>query len=332
MCFEISIYKNAVLMYSKGVIDAKKQEEGSFLVFHQIFVLYIFIFLGWMFGKIKPEMAQGSKIISFLLVNLLLPCKVFSTFSSNFTPSFLLENGATVLISIGILSGLVLLAIPLARLLGKEDYQRRVYRYSFAITNYAYLGYVLIENVLGKSALACMITFCIPFIFYTYTFGYAMLTGKGQLLKKLINPMTAAILLGCASGLTGIGLPGVLQTVASSASSCVGVMSMLLTGLVLSSFAPKELLPDRGTLIFVALRLAALPALMLCFCRLLAMLFPLPAAVYPFAVIMACMPCGLNTVVFPKLVGEDCRPGARMVLYSHLVSMATIPLWMSVLL
>jgi len=60
--------------------------------------------------------------------------------------------------------------------------------------------------------------------------------------------------------------------------------------------------------------------------------FTLPAAVYPFAVIVASMPCGLNTVVFPRLVGEDCRMGARMILYSHIFSMATIPLWMMILI
>ena len=302
------------------------------MVFHQIFVLYIFIFLGWMLGKIKPEMAQGSKLLSFLLVNLFLPCKVFSTFSAHFTVSFLSENNLTILISVGVLVSLALLAIPISGWFTKEDYKRRIYRYSVVLANYSYLGYVLIENVLGKEALAAMITFCIPFAFYTYTLGYAMLTGKGNLLKKLINPMTAAILLGCVCGLTGLKLPSVLLTVASSASACVGTLSMLMTGLVLSSFALKELLPDRGTLIFVALRLAAIPAFVLGVCKLLALLFPLPMAVYPFAVVMTCMPCGLNTVVFPKLVGEDCRPGARMVLYSHLLSMATIPLWMSVLL
>ena len=301
------------------------------MVFTQLLVLYIFIFLGWLFGRINPENAQGSKMISFMLVNLFLPCKVFSTFSTSFTVSYLKENYATFFISIGILGGLALLAIPLAALLTKKGYERKVYRYSFAITNYAYLGYVLIDNVLGKTALANMITFCVPFAIYTYTFGYALLSGKGNVFKKLVNTMTLSIVLGAAVGLIGLKLPTFMETVLSSASACVGPLSMILTGLVISTFKGKELLPDGGTLAFVGLRLIALPALVFGVCKLLALMFTLPPAVYPFAVIVACMPCGLNTVVFPRLVGEDCRMGARMILYSHALSIVTIPLWIMIL-
>lgn len=301
------------------------------MVFEQILVLYIFIFLGWLFGRLNPENTNGSKILSFLLVNLFLPSKVFLTFSQSFTVPYLKENYPTFFISTGILLMLALLSIPLSALLSKKPYERKVYRYSFAITNYAYMGYVLIDNILGKSALANMITFCIPFAIYTYTFGYSMLTGKGGSVKKLINPMIISILLGCTVGLVGIPMPNVLNTVLNTASSCVGALSMLLTGLVLASFMPKELLPDKGTIAFVGLRLVALPALVFGVCKLLALIIALPAAVYPFAVIVACMPCGLNTVVFPRLVGEDCRRGARMVLYSHALSMITIPLWLMIL-
>ena len=229
-----------------------------FMVFEQLLVLYIFIFLGWLFGRLNPQNTSGSKIISFLLVNLFLPSKVFLSFSKSFTVAYLKENYATFFISTAILLMLALLAIPLSALLSKKRYERKVYRYSFAITNYAYMGYVLIDNVLGKSALANMITFCIPFAIYTYTFGYSMLTGEGKVIKKLINPMTVAILLGCTFGLVGIPMPSVLDTALNTASSCVGALSMLLTGLMLASFSSKELLPDKGTLAFVGLRLVAL--------------------------------------------------------------------------
>ncbi len=301
------------------------------MVFKQLLVLYIFIFLGWLFGKIKPENDQGSKLLSFLLVNLLLPSKVFSTFSQSFTVTYLKENYLTFFVSTAILVILSLLAIPLAALLTGKKYERNIYKYSFVIANYSYMGYSLIENSLGKTALANMITYCIPFAIYTYTVGYVMLAGKGSFFKKLLNPMTIAILLGCLFGLVGIPVPSVLGTVFSSASACVGPISMILVGLVISSFSKKQLLPNKGTIAFVILRLIAIPAFVLGICKLLALIFPIPDAVYPFAVIAACMPCGLNTVVFPRLVGEDCSQGARMVFYSHAVSMITIPLWLMIL-
>ena len=158
-----------------------------------------------------------------------------------------------------------------------------------------------------------------------------MMAKNGSFFKKLLNPMTVAILLGCLFGLVGIPVPSVVDTVLTSASACVGPVSMLLVGLVISSFTKEQLLPGRETVAFVLLRLAVLPAVVFGICKLLSLAFTLPPAVYPFAVIVACMPCGLNTVVFPRLVGEDCSQGARMIFYSHALSMITIPLWLAIL-
>ena len=54
----------------------------------------------------------------------------------------------------------------------------------------------------------------------------------------------------------------------------------------------------------------------------------LPESVYPAAVLMACMPCGLNTVVFPRMIGQDCRLGAKLILLSCILSCITIPFWL----
>lgn len=130
------------------------------------------------------------------------------------------------------------------------------------ISNYAYLGYVLVEALFGPSGLIDMILFCIPFALYTYTFGYALLTGKGSFWKKLLNPMMAAIFLGCVFGLSEISVPDVLASVLNVPSVCTGPLSMLLTGLVLSSFAAKDFIPNGRLFVFLSARLV--------FCRVVA--------------------------------------------------------------
>ena len=299
--------------------------------FSQLAILFIFILCGFVIGRLKKIPIEKSSVISALLVNVFLPAKIFLNFSEQCTVDYFSESYPTLIVSTGLLLFLVLVSFLLSGLLAKERYERNVYRYSFAISNYAYLGYVFVENTLGKTALTDMILFCIPFAFYTYTFGYSLLSNQSGSWKKLINPMTLAIALGMIFGLSGIQLPEFLEKAFSYASSTVGPLSMTLTGIVIASFTLKELLPDTKTVIFTVVRLAALPALMLAICRLLDLIIPLPSAVYPAAVIMACMPCGLNTIVFPSLVGKDCRMGARFVLLSHILSLATIPFWMWVL-
>ena len=299
------------------------------VILKQLLVLYTFLALGFFFGRWKKGQAEHTGLLSFLLVHLFLPAKVFGTFSKHFTVDYIRYNYVTILFSLLLLVILSLLSRPLSACLSKKPYERRVYRYSLTISNYAYMGYVLAEELFGAQGLTDLILFCIPFAIYTYTFGYAMLTGKGAAWRRVINPMTAAILCGMIIGLTSCPIPAMITQVLSSASACVGPLSMILTGMTLSTFALRELVSDGRAYLFAALRLFGLPLFVMGFCRLAALTGLLPESVLPCAVMMACMPCGLNTIVFPKLVGEDCGIGARLALLTHLFSCATIPIWLS---
>jgi len=294
------------------------------IVLQQISILYIFLLLGWFFGHIKKGLDSQTGILSFLVVSLFLPSKVFSTFSKNFTVSYLKENYKTLITSVCILIFLHYLGKLLARILTKDGYMKRTYEYSFTISNYAYMGYALAEGIFGEQGLTDLIVFCIPFSLYTYTVGYVKLTGNGKSLKRAVNPMTGAILLGIMFGLLEIPLPAVVKTVLSSSASCVGPITMLLTGITLSSFALKVVFTDKMTYAVVLCRLLLIPALIFGICKLLSLDFVLPSVLF-----MAAMPTGLNTIVFPKSVGEDPGPGARLAVLSHLLSIATIPLWIS---
>lgn len=295
-------------------------------VFKQLLILYIFLFAGWLIGKIKKDKASHSDILSVLLVNIFLPCKVFSTFAKNVTVTYIKERYYLLLASLALLLILAAVAHFLPKLLTKREYERKVYAYSVPITNYAYLGYALIGSVFGDAVLSDFMLFAIPFSFYTYTVGYSMLTGGKISFKKLINPITVAIVLGMATGLSGLKMPEVISSAVSSASSCVGPLSMVLAGMTLSSFTMRELLTDKIAYIFSAVRLVVIPALVFLICRGARL-----ESIMTMMLIITCMPCGLNTIVFPKLIGEDCKPGARLALITHVLSMLTLPFWLSFL-
>ncbi len=297
-------------------------------LFEQLFVLYLFIFLGWLLGKLKKGAADKSSLLSVLLVNLFFPCKLFLNYAENFTVSYIRQNYMTLFISTGILLVLVLIGQLLPRMLTKHSYERKVYSYNTTITNYAYFGYVLVEQVFGPAAMNNMMVFCIPCSLYCYTFGVSMLMDRKLSLKSLCNTITISIGLGIVWGLLQLPLPGAVETVMKNAGSCVGPVSMVMVGLVLSSFSAKDLMPNWQAVVFCFVRLLPVPLVVFGICKGLGAIMPLPEAVYPYAVLMACMPCGLNPVVFPKLIGQDCRLGAKLILLSSILSCATIPLWL----
>ena len=303
-----------------------KRESPMIAVFEQLSILYMFLLVGWAIGKWKKDKASHGDILSVLLVNVFLPCMVFSTFSKSATVEFLANKYMLLVASVVVLGVLVLLGHFIPKLMTKNPFERRVYAYSVSIANFSYLGYTLVGAVFAEEVLADFMFFAIPFVIYTYTIGYSMLTGGKFTFKKLINPLTISIILGILAGLTGIKLPEILNSALSMSSACVGPISMVLTGITLSTFTAKELLTNKIAYIFSFLRLCAIPAVAFLICKGLRL-----DALLPMVLIITCMPCGLNAIVFPNLVGEDCKPGARLALITHVLSLATIPLWLSLL-
>jgi predicted permease len=300
------------------------------IIFVQLLVLYTFLVLGWLFGKWKKNLLSQTQILSFLIVNLFLPCKLFANFTSNFTVTYLKEKYSVIISSVCILAFLHFLSVFISKFLHKESYMRRIFEYSLTISNYAYMGYALMEGIWGEVGKNDLMVFCIPFSMYTYTVGYVKLTGNGATVKRVINPLTITLLLGITIGLTssvsGFSLPPFVNIVLNNASNCVGPISMLLTGITLSSLTLKKAFVDKLSYVVVALRLVVIPAIIYGICNLFRLYDVLPAALF-----VAAMPTGLNTIVFPKSIGADPTPGARLAVISHLASIVTIPCWLMLL-
>ncbi len=130
-----------------------------------------------------------------------------------------------------------------------------------------------------------------------------------------------AIFAGMAAGLSGIGLPDAVTALIDPAAAALGCFGMILLGAVLSRFSVKDMLGNRNLYIVTALRLIGVPILV----GVPAMLL-LPPQMGLIILIFCSLACGLNTVVFPKLVGENCLPGAGIALVSTAAACVTIPL------
>ena len=291
------------------------------IVIEQVLLLLAFAAVGFLLSKTKIVNADHSKILSALCLYIFLPSKVFNTFATKFTPVYLTQYYPLLIGAAVILLTLALIAIPVSRLLTKNSYMRNVYHYSLTISNYGYIGYALAEGIFGQSVLMDVMMFAFPICLYTYTIGYAMLTGGKMSFKKLINPVTLAMVLGAIVGLSGLQMPDLINGLLSKSSACMSPCSMLLMGIVISQFRFKELLSQWQVYVLVLFRLLVIPITVVSILRLLNLtMLELPAIMF------LAMPTSMNTIVFSKLVGQDCKPGAAMAFLSSILCCLTIPL------
>ena len=290
------------------------------VVFEQVLMLVLFAAAGYVLCKKHLSDSKHTKLLSTLEIYVFLPGTVFNTFSKNFTAAYLREKYVLVLISAAVLLIVAVSMQFFSKLLTKDSYRRSVYSYSLTIPNYGYMGYALAGSLFGSETLLNVMIYALPLSMYVYTIGYCILTKTKLNLKKLLNPVLISMAIGMIVGLAGWQPPALVGTMAEKAAACMAPVSMLLTGMVISEYRFSDLLRKKMNYVVSALRLLALPCLIAGALRLLR----LELAVIP-ALMIFCMPCGLNTVVFPRMIGEDCETGASLAVISSLASCATIP-------
>lgn len=312
-------------------------------VFVQILLLLLFIFIGYILASSGKADKSHSKLLSVLGYYIFLPANVFKTFSNNFTVEYLTQKYPLILISAVFVIIMFLAGIPISRSLSKNPYHQAIYRYSLISSNYGYVGYTLAQALFGDLGLLNVMMFAVPLSIYTYSIGYCSLTKNKLSLKKLMGPVNIALVAGALVGLarpyvvqffttyaagfvefvTPVGQPllKLINSFLDKSQGAMGPISMLLTGMVISEYNVKDILCQRSVYIMAALRLILIPC---GFCGLM-LLLGLKEFVTPVLIMLA-LPCGLNTIVFPKLIGEDCKPGAALACVTSVLCCFTIPL------
>lgn len=292
-----------------------------------VLVLLIFSFIGWLLGSRRLLSTQNLRILSVLEVWVFLPCNSLNSFSKNFTMEYVSEKYMLILISTCIILALILLNYLLVPKLVSGKYRQNVIKYTLTVPNFGYVGYPLVQSVYGDLMLLNAQVFAVPMTVYLSTEGYRSLTNADSVsLKKIISPSLVGMMIGAVFGLTELELPAVAAKIASSGSSCMGPVSMLLAGITISDYNIKDLLKNKTAYFVVFFRLLLIP-IALCL-----ILHPFVSReILMITVLLYSMPCGLNTIVFPKMIGEDCRLGASMAMISTVACLITIPLCMHIL-
>ncbi|MBO4411960.1 MAG: AEC family transporter, partial [Lachnospiraceae bacterium] len=213
------------------------------------------------------------------------------------------------------------LSFLFAKIFARDPYEKNVYRYSTIIPN-GNLGFGFAEGVLGTLGVLNFSIYNTPSCIYCYTKGYSLLTKRKMTFKNLLNPTTIALVIGCILGLLPFELPEVLQTLLDKAAACTIPLCMVVIGISISEFKVLQLFKNWRAITFSLIRMVVFPLIL----RFVLPLFPLEPIVIQMAVLLYALPCGMNSVLFAKMIDEDCRCGAELVLVSNVIAIVSIPL------
>ena len=142
-------------------------------------------------------------------------------------------------------------------------------------------------------------------------------------IRRIFSANFVAMLIGIVLGLLNARawMPTVVLNTVQELGDCYVIMALLLTGFSIADYPIHEVIGNVKIYVFSLLRLIILPVIFL----ILVKLVNADPMLSLMAVLSAACPCGMNTVVYPAAYGEDCKPGASMVLISSILSVVTVP-------
>ena len=158
--------------------------------------------------------------------------------------------------------------------------------------------------------------------------------GDGMKTSAVLGLIAAgiALIIGVVLGLTGVNahLPQnfFITQVIKAGNDCMSPVAMLITGITFGTMNFSEVFKKPGIYIASVIRLIIIPFVMFGIFSLI----PVPEVVFKCIMIVSAMPLGLNSIVIPASYGKDTSAAAGMALVSHIISLATIPLFFMLVL
>ncbi len=296
---------------------------------NQMAFLFSLIIIGYILMKCHAVPDNTAAVLAKLENTIFIPALVIKTFIENFTIERIGPAWRLFLISLIIACIMIPLAILISRLCTKVRYIRNIYTYGLSFSNFGFMGNAVVSAVFPDIFLEYLI-FTLPLWILIYIWGVPVLlipsADKKQTLKEnlkaFVNPMFIAMIIGIILGLANIALPSWVGSVVSASGSCMSPIAMLLTGITVATINMRKVFVEYKIYIVSFVRLILFP---LIFIGIFALL-PFSDTVVICTVCSLAMPLGLNCIVVPSCYGKDTSIAAGMVIISHLLSCASIPL------
>lgn len=291
-------------------------------------MLFLLMLTGLVLKKKGIITEEGKSVLADLVLYVTLPCSIIKSFEMEFNAGVV--KAALLLLAVSCLIQAMCYVLNLFLYRGTEEGKKKVLLYATMTSNAGILGNPIAEGIFGSIGLFYASIYLIPQRIVMWSLGMTYFTeapDRKTLAKKVLtHPCILAVFLGFAMMIGQMRLPGALNAAVGSLGNANTAVSMLFIGAVLGSVRRKGLVTGL-TCYYSAIRLVAVPALVLAGCRLAGV----DSLVTGVSVVLAGMPAASVTAILASKYGGDEVFATSCVVFSTLLSMVTVPGWCMVL-
>jgi predicted permease len=215
-------------------------------------------------------------------------------------------------------------------MVGLRGERRRTFGVATGLQNYGFIPLPILASLFDGQTIAVHLMHTLGVEIALWTAAVMLLTGgKAGGWRNLFNAplLTTVACIGANALLRYPALPTGIGNAVGMLSACAIPISLLLIGATIRDLlrAPQRAGADSHPLAegaaAVAVRLMALPALMLLFAKFV----PMPIELQRVLVVQAAMPGAVFPIILARRYGGDTATAVRVAMVTTLVSVVTIP-------
>lgn len=291
----------------------------------------LIVALGFILGRLKLISNKTNKQLVILLLAVFMPASLFSAFPSEYD-----ETSAHLFFS-GLAAGIIVmtLLIIVSRILfAKWWYKGKIRfesQFAFIFNNATFLGYPIVVNTFGPDGVIAYCGFIISFNVALFSYGVFLfehqLTFK-SLWRVVRDPNIIAVAVGMVMYLAELRLPSFANDAVGFVGGATTPLSVICIGYMLSHADFRKILKRWRLVVTALLQLILGPVIT--YFSLVFMQFPTEVVVV--CTLIQALPTATSLALFATKYGGNEVESSELVALSTILSVATMPLMVWILL
>lgn len=298
-------------------------------LFIKMLTLFGIIIVGYIATKCGIINNESKKHLSLMIASLTNPMQILASVLSNSRPISNKEVIELSLIAIVLYFVMIFISKVLSLILPGTKKQKDIYEYLFIFSNVSFIGFPVIEALLGSEYTFYATVFSLTFQLFCYTYGTSLLSGEKMKfnLKLFLKPCIVAAVLAYVVYLLDIQCPNTIYQIFKSVGSLTSTIAMIIIGCSLAYMKPKEIFGKWQIYFLSLIKLVVLPIILFFVLKNIIT----DEYILGVCIVILSMPAATNATFLSVQYGADESMASAGVFLTTLISMATIPLIMRVL-
>ena len=301
--------------------------SNSLLALRQVAMLYVIVGMGVAAERLKWFPESTARLCTKVLLYIVTPCVVVNSFlsmeySAKAVRGLLISLGCGVLLHV---TG-ILISHPVFHKYKRPETDH-VLHFASVYGNCGYMALPLAQAMVGSEGVFYCSVVILTFQLFSFTHGEFVMGGKKISWRSLLlNAGVISVLVGLPLFLFRIPVPELLAKPVGSVAAMNSPLAMLMFGAYLSRTEFRGILRNKKIFAAGAIKLFAMPAVVLTVLALAGAEGPLRNAL----LISAAAPSANNTVVFAARHERDTGYAALVMSSFSIISIVTMPLMIAI--